>query len=155
MTTRSRARTIQGYACQFGLESRGDYGRERVGFGAIQGVAPAFLLLNHDGYRNGGRSLARTQDGTLQLWVDSLGLRFEATLPTDDDRAVHVYWSIVAGAAAGVSMGWQGGESRMVDGVREHTAIRPWELSILLAPHKPRFAGTSVGVVRSARDVKR
>ncbi len=77
-----RGRTLHGYAAVYGAES-GDLGgfRERIAPGAFAGVlgadADVRCLLNHDP----NVVLGRTASGTLRLFDEQRGLRFEVDLP--------------------------------------------------------------------------
>jgi len=79
----TRGRTVHGHAAVYGATSE-DLGgfRERIAPGAFAGVLadPALdvrALLNHDP----NEVLGRTRSGTLRLFDESRGLRFELDLP--------------------------------------------------------------------------
>jgi len=76
----TRGRTLTGYACVYGAESR-DLGgfTETIRPGAFASVMDADVraLLNHDP----NQVLGRTRAGTLRLHDEQRGLRFEADLP--------------------------------------------------------------------------
>jgi uncharacterized protein len=76
----TRGRTLHGYAAVYGVES-GDLGgfTEVIAPGAFQGVLDADVraLLNHDP----DHVLGRTKSGTLRLFDEERGLRFEVDLP--------------------------------------------------------------------------
>lgn len=75
-----RGRTLHGYAAVYGAES-GDLGgfRERIAAGAFANVLEGDVrcLLNHDP----NVVLGRTTSGTLRLFDEQRGLRFEVDLP--------------------------------------------------------------------------
>jgi uncharacterized protein len=76
----TRGRTLHGYAAVYGVESE-DLGgfRERISPGAFRNVLDADVraLLNHDP----SQVLGRTRSGTLRLFDEPRGLRFEVDLP--------------------------------------------------------------------------
>jgi uncharacterized protein len=76
----TRGRTLHGYAAVYGVESD-DLGgfRERIAPGAFSGVLDSDVraLLNH----NPSEVLGRTKSGTLRLFDEQRGLRFEVDLP--------------------------------------------------------------------------
>src|SRR5215207_5181332 len=76
----TRGRTLHGYAAVYNVESE-DLGgfRERIAPGAFSGVLDADVraLLNHDV----NEVLGRTKSGTLRLFDEQRGLRFELDLP--------------------------------------------------------------------------
>jgi uncharacterized protein len=76
----TRGRTLHGYAAVYNVESE-DLGgfRERIAAGAFRSVLDADVraLLNHDP----SQVLGRTKSGTLRLFDEQRGLRFEVDLP--------------------------------------------------------------------------
>jgi HK97 family phage prohead protease len=76
----TRGRTLHGYAAVYNVESD-DLGgfREKIVPGAFAGVLDADVraLLNH----NPNEVLGRTKSGTLRLFDEQRGLRFEVDLP--------------------------------------------------------------------------
>jgi HK97 family phage prohead protease len=76
----TRGRTLHGYAAVYGVESE-DLGgfKEKIAVGAFSGVLDSDVraLLNHDP----SQVLGRTKSGTLRLFDEQRGLRFEVDLP--------------------------------------------------------------------------
>lgn len=104
------------------------------------------LLVEH-----GGPALASTQNDTLTLTEDKVGLRFEAELDTRDPNAMGAMVRTENGTSTGVSVGfWIGdyersetddGDQRLV-----HTGVRHmFELSLV---HNPAYTSSEVDVKR-------
>jgi HK97 family phage prohead protease len=76
----TRGKTVHGYAAVYNVlsEDLGGY-KERIAPGAFSGVLDADVraLLNH----NPDEVLGRTRSGTLRLFDEAKGLRFELDLP--------------------------------------------------------------------------
>lgn len=121
----TRGRTLHGYAAVYGAESR-DLGgfRERIAPGAFSAVlaqAPDVrALLNHDP----NQVLGRTRAGTLRLFDEQRGLRFEVDLP-NSPLGENVREAVARGDVDGASFrfivgeeDWNG-ELRTVRTVRE------------------------------------
>ena len=76
----TRGKTVHGYASVYGAlsEDLGGY-RERIAPGAFKDVLDTDVraLLNHDA----NEVLGRTKSGTLRLFDEQRGLRFELDLP--------------------------------------------------------------------------
>ncbi len=86
----ARGRTVVGYAAVYGAEARIGTVTETIAPGAFAGVLDHDVraLLNHDA----NVVLGRTKSGTLRLFDDPRGLRFEIDLPearSDLREAVH------------------------------------------------------------------
>jgi HK97 family phage major capsid protein/HK97 family phage prohead protease len=118
-----RGRTLHGYAAVYGAES-GDLGgfRERIQAGAFAGVlgadADVRCLLNHDP----NVVLGRTASGTLRLFDEQRGLRFEVDLPESrQDIREAVQRGDIDGASFRFKVGeesWEG-EMRTVKTIAE------------------------------------
>jgi len=117
----TRGRTLYGYAAVYGAES-GDLGgfRERIAPGAFRDVLGGDVrcLLNHDA----NVVLGRTRSGTLRLFDEDRGLRFEVDLPESrPDIREAVERGDIDGASFRFRVGrdsWQG-EVRTVEQIAE------------------------------------
>jgi HK97 family phage prohead protease len=119
----TRGRTLHGYAAVYNVESE-DLGgfRERIAPGAFSGVLDADVraLLNHDP----SQVLGRTRSGTLRLFDEPRGLRFEVDLP-DSPLGENVREAVRRKDIDGASFrfkvdqeSWQG-DLRTVESVKE------------------------------------
>lgn len=119
----TRGRTLHGYAAVYDVESE-DLGgfRERIAAGAFGSVLDADVraLLNHDP----SQVLGRTKSGTLRLFDEQRGLRFEVDLP-DSPLGENVREAVrrkdIDGASFRFSVdkdSWQG-DLRTVESVKE------------------------------------
>src|SRR5918995_4820561 len=119
----TRGRTLHGYAAVYNVESE-DLGgfRERIAPGAFRSVLDADVraLLNHDP----SQVLGRTKSGTLRLFDEPRGLRFEVDLP-DSPLGENVREAVRRKDIDGASFrftvdrdSWQG-DLRTVETVRE------------------------------------
>lgn len=142
--------TIEGYVNAIERKSRPLMSRigrfvERIKKGAFKRAIERNdnikLLLNHDWQRE----LGSTQDGTLELTEDSIGLRARATI-TDPDVAQK--------ARNGELVGWSFGftdrevDKHDEDGMptRDVKDLDLYEVSILDTSKKPAYEGTLVSV---------
>jgi HK97 family phage prohead protease len=119
----TRGRTLHGYAAVYGVESH-DLGgfRERIAPGAFSTVLDGDVraLLNHDP----SQVLGRSKSGTLRLFDEQRGLRFEVDLP-DSPLGENVREAVRRGDIDGASFrfvvdrdSWDG-DLRTVESVRE------------------------------------
>lgn len=87
--TAQPAYRVEGYAAKFNEETTlyeidGVKYNEVILSGAFSGARMQDVVMN---YNHGGKPVARTKNGTLNLSVDSIGLRIEADLSgTDEGR---------------------------------------------------------------------
>src|SRR5215211_594777 len=104
----TRGRTLHGYAAVYGAVS-GDLGgfKERISPGAFAGVLGADVraLLNH----NPSEVLGRTKSGTMRLFDEQRGLRFEIDVP-DSPLGESVKAAVKRGDIDGASFRFQVGE---------------------------------------------
>ena len=100
----SKEKIIEGHAVVFNQPTIiGDSFIEKIDAKAFEGcdLSDIALLLNHD---QRALPLARTQSGTLELSVDSVGLAFRAKLDTENNPdAKALYHSIARGDLRGMS----------------------------------------------------
>src|SRR5829696_9355422 len=119
----TRGRTLHGYAAVYNAVS-GDLGGfwERIAPGAFSGVLDADVraLLNH----NPSEVLGRTKSGTLRLFDEQRGLRFEIDVP-DSPLGENVKEAVRRGDIDGASFrftieqeSWQG-DLRTVERVKD------------------------------------
>src|SRR5215203_7203025 len=104
----TRGRTLHGYAAVYNVESE-DLGgfRERIAPGAFSDVLDADVraLLNH----NPNEVLGRTKSGTLRLFDEQRGLRFEIDVP-DSPLGENVRAAVKRGDIDGASFRFQVGD---------------------------------------------
>ena len=104
----TRGKTLHGYAAVYGATSD-DLGgfRERIAPGAFRSVLDADVraLLNHDP----SQVLGRTKSGTLRLFDEQRGLRFECDLP-DSPLGENVKAAVRRGDIDGASFRFRVGE---------------------------------------------
>ena len=104
----TRGRTVVGYAATYGTlsEDLGGY-REQISPGAFAGVLDADVraLLNHDP----NEVLGRTKSGTLRLFDEPRGLRFELDLP-DSPLGENMRTAIGRGDLDGASFRFEVGD---------------------------------------------
>jgi HK97 family phage prohead protease len=104
----TRGRTVHGYAAVYGQVSDdlGGY-REKIAAGAFSGVLDADVraLLNHDP----NEVLGRTKSGTLRLFDEPKGLRFELDLP-DSPLGNNMRTAISRGDLDGASFRFEVGD---------------------------------------------
>lgn len=115
----TRGRTVHGHAAVYGATSE-DLGgfRERIAPGAFTGVLadPALdvrALLNHDP----NEVLGRTRSGTLRLFDEARGLRFELDLP-ESPLGQNVRAAVSRGDVDGASFRFAVGEEDWTEQVR-------------------------------------
>jgi uncharacterized protein len=119
----TRGRTAHGYAAMYGVlsDDLGGY-KERIAPGAFAQVLPTAdvrALLNHDA----NEVLGRTKSGTLRLFDEDRGLRFELDLP-DSPLGENVREAVKRGDIDGASFRFQidqeswDGEVRTVESVK-------------------------------------
>jgi HK97 family phage major capsid protein len=115
----TRGRMVTGYASVYGAESRGLEWTETVAPGAFSDVLDADVrcLLNHDP----SQVLGRTRAGTLRLFDEARGLRFECDLP-ESPLGENVRQAVKRGDVDGASFRFAVGEDEWPDG--EHRTIK-------------------------------
>ncbi|MEJ7567426.1 MAG: HK97 family phage prohead protease [Gaiellaceae bacterium] len=118
----TRGRTVVGYASVYNIlsEDLGGY-REMIAPGAFADVLDSDVraLLNHDP----NEVLGRTKSGTLRLFDEQRGLRFELDLP-DSPLGQNVRESVRRGDLDGASFRFVVGEEDWTGEVRTVTKVR-------------------------------
>lgn len=118
----TRGRTVVGYASVYDVLSHdlGGY-REKIAPGAFADVMDADVraLLNHDP----NEVLGRTKSGTLRLFDEQRGLRFELDLP-DSPLGANVRESVRRGDLDGASFRFVVGDEDWAGEVRTVTKVR-------------------------------
>lgn len=92
----SGERAIEGHAAVFNEYTQiGDSFIEVIEPGAFDScdLSDVALLVNHD---NQSLPLARTQSGTMTVWIDKIGLAFKAKLDVSNNPAAKMLYSSVA-----------------------------------------------------------
>lgn len=138
----TRGRTVHGHAAVYGATSE-DLGgfRERIAPGAFAGVLadPAVdvrALLNHDA----NQVLGRTRSGTLRLFDEARGLRFELDLP-DSPLGQNVRTAVDRGDVDGASFRFAVGEEEWAEDVRTvRTVAELRDVTIATYPAYPAAA---------------
>lgn len=146
---RTEGRTLHGFAALYGVESRviedRNLGRftETIQAGAfadaLAGEPDIILTVNHDP----SRVLARTSSGTLRIFDEARGLRFEADLgdgPTADDARAMVRHGSISGCSFRF-VAAEGGESWAGE---RRTLTRIASLADLSLAVNPAYSGPSV-----------
>lgn len=117
----TRGRMVVGYAAVYNVlsEDLGGY-RERIAPGAFAGVLDSDVraLLNHDP----NEVLGRTRSGTLRLFDEQRGLRFELDLP-DSPLGENVREAVRRGDIDGASFRFVVGDEEWTDEVRTLTKV--------------------------------
>jgi len=136
----TRGRTLHGYAAVYNAVS-GDLGGfwERIAPGAFAGVLDADVraLLNH----NPSEVLGRTKSGTLRLFDEQRGLRFEIDVP-DSPLGENVKSAVKRGDLDGASFRFQVGEEAWSDDLRTVKSVKALH-DITLATY-PAYPDSSV-----------
>jgi hypothetical protein len=97
---------LTGYAIKFGTQAKLRGFTETFTADAFKSVlASPKLDCRYLAEHDPGRIMGRTTAGTLRLWVDSVGLRYEVDLP-DTQAARDLYTSIERGDVTGSSFGF-------------------------------------------------
>ncbi len=133
----ARGRTVVGYACVYGAEARiGDI-TETIAPGAFAGVLDHDVraLLNHDA----NVVLGRTKSGTLRLFDDPRGLRFEIDLP---ESRSDLREAVARGDIDGASFRFVVGDEQWDGDRRTITAVS--ELHDITLATYPAYPATSV-----------
>jgi uncharacterized protein len=140
----TRGRTAHGYACVYDAlsEPLDDIGgaRERFAPGAFDGVianADVCALLNHDP----DQILGRTKSGTLRLFDEPKGLRFELDLP-DSPLGENMRTAISRGDLDGASFRFEVGDEAWDGETRTIKSVRALH-DVTLATY-PSYPTTSV-----------
>jgi HK97 family phage prohead protease len=104
-----RDHKICGYACVFDVEYDMGYFVERVRRGAfsksLREMPDVLMLLDHDSSKPLARTGTPTEIGSLRIFEDSVGLRYEA-VPLKTTYAADLALAIDAGVVRGSSMGF-------------------------------------------------
>ncbi|MBA3735174.1 MAG: HK97 family phage prohead protease [Actinobacteria bacterium] len=136
----TRGRTVAGYAAVYGAlsEDLGGY-REKIAPGAFESVLGADVraLLNHDA----NEVLGRTKAGTLRLFDEQRGLRFELDLP-DSPLGENVRAAVKRGDVDGASFRFEVGEEDWAGEVRTIKSVKALH-DITVATY-PAYAAASV-----------
>jgi HK97 family phage prohead protease len=118
----TRGRTVVGYAALYDVlsEDLGGY-KERISPGAFQGVLDSDVraLLNHDP----NEVLGRTKSGTLRLFDEPKGLRFELDLP-DSPLGQNMRSAISRGDLDGASFRFEVGQEAWDGDVRTVKTVK-------------------------------
>ena len=138
----TRGRTVHGHAAVYGATSE-DLGgfRERIAPGAFAGVLadPALdvrALLNHDP----NEVLGRTRSGSLRLFDEARGLRFELDLP-ESPLGQNVRAAVSRGDVDGASFRFAVGEEAWAEQVRTvKTVAALQDVTIATYPAYPAAA---------------
>jgi uncharacterized protein len=140
----TRGRTAVGYACVYDALSDplDDIGgaRERFAPGAFEGVienADVRALLNHDP----NQVLGRTKSGTLRLFDEPKGLRFELDLP-DSPLGENMRTAISRGDLDGASFRFEVGDEAWDGDTRTITSVKALR-DVTLATY-PAYPAASV-----------
>src|SRR5512132_39631 len=117
----TRGRTVHGYAAIYNTlsEDLGGY-REKIAAGAFAGVLEDDVraLLNHDP----NQVLGRTKSGTLRLFDEQRGLRFELDLP-DSPLGENMRSAVRRGDLDGASFRFEVGDEAWDGDVRTVTRV--------------------------------
>jgi HK97 family phage prohead protease len=136
----TRGRTVHGYAALYDTlsEDLGGY-RERIAPGAFAGVLDADVraLLNH----SPNEVLGRTKSGTLRLFDEERGLRFELDLP-DSPLGQNMRTAISRGDLDGASFRFEVGDEAWNGDVRTIKTIK--ELRDVTLATYPAYPAASV-----------
>src|SRR5215216_2240939 len=139
-TLDTRGRTVHGYAALYDVlsEDLGGY-REQIAVGAFAGVLDADVraLLNH----NPSEVLGRTKSGTLRLFDEQRGLRFEIDVP-DSPLGENVKSAVKRGDLDGASFRFQVGEEEWTDDLRTVKSVKALH-DVTLATY-PAYPDSSV-----------
>lgn len=146
---------ISGYALKFNVPSEPIPFVEYISPNALSGVdlSDIALLYAHDW----DNILARTTAGSLQLQVDSIGLKFTATL-ANTTLANDVYQNIIAGNLQGCSFGFNIADDEWgidSNGNTIHTINQIENISEVTISSIPAYTETSVEIQRSLEKFKK
>lgn len=139
----TRGRTVVGYAATYGVPSEplADLGgaREQIRSGAFKDVLGSDVraLLNHDP----NEVLGRTKAGTLRLFDEERGLRFELDLP-DSPLGENVRTAVKRGDIDGASFRFVVADEEWAGEVRTITRIA--ELHDVTVATYPAYAASSI-----------
>jgi HK97 family phage major capsid protein/HK97 family phage prohead protease len=118
----TRGRTVHGYAALYDVlsDDLGGY-REKIQAGAFAGVLDADVraLLNHDA----NEVLGRTKSGTLRLFDEAKGLRFELDLP-ESPLGENMRTAISRGDLDGASFRFEVGDEAWNGDVRTVKSVK-------------------------------
>ncbi len=137
----TRGRTVVGYAAVYGTlsEDLGDGRRETIRPGAFRDVVGSDVrgLLNHDP----SQVLGRTKSGTLRLFDEPAGLRFELDLP-DSPLGQNMRTAVSRGDIDGASFSFEVGAETWEGDLRTIESVKALH-DISLASY-PAYPSTSL-----------
>lgn len=154
----SEAGRIQGYASIFGnvdlggdVISRDEPFKEfaRTSEGKIR------VLFQHDGF--GATASGGLPIGLADVEQNSKGLKFDAQLIMEDPFVQRVHTHLRAKSLEGASIGYDvlpGGSKILESGVRELSAMKLWEFSVVTFPMNPKARVESVKSATTIRELE-
>lgn len=141
---------LTGYANVFGIV---DDGGDRVRKGAFKGVIPQFLK---EGFVSWAHDWATPVALPLEAVEDDHGVkiraRFHSTPRAQEARAI-TQERLAAGLSMGLSIGYEVGDAKRVDGIREINSFKRWfETGLVLVPmNRPSLVTAAKGSLGSGQ----